>query len=41
MDCAINVPGHGNNVFDVINAVEKLYLKEHTELIGKLAINNT
>ena len=36
MDCTINLPGHGNNVVDVINATDKYYLKEQMELIGKL-----
>ena len=41
MDCAINAPIHGNNVVERTNATEKRYLKEQTELIGKLASNNT
>ena len=28
MDCAINALGHGNNVFDGLNAKYKRYLKE-------------
>ena len=28
MDCAINAPGHGNNVVDGPNATDKRYLKE-------------
>ena len=27
VDRAINAPGHGNNVFNVLNAMEKRYLK--------------
>ena len=27
IDCAINAPGHGNNVVDVLNAMDKHYLK--------------
>ena len=34
---AINAPGYVNNVVDGLNATDKLYLKEHMELIGKLA----
>ena len=41
MDCAINAPGHGNNVVDGINATDTRYLKQKMELIGKLASNNT
>ena len=40
-DCAINEPGHRNNVVDGLNAIEKRYLKEKMELIGKLASNET
>ena len=36
MDLAINSPGYGNNVVDVLNATDKYYLKEQMELIGKL-----
>ena len=28
MDLAINVPGHGKNVIDGLNATEKSYLRE-------------
>ena len=41
MDRAINVPGHGKNVVDGINATDKLYLKEKMKLIGKLESNDT
>ena len=41
MDHAINAPGHGNNVIDGINEMDKRYLKGKLELIGKLASNNT
>ena len=27
MDCRINAPGHGNDVFDELNAIYKRYLK--------------
>ena len=27
MDCAINAPGHGNNIVDGINATDRCYLK--------------
>ena len=37
----INAPGHGNNFVGVINAMEKLYLKEQREIIGKLVSNIT
>ena len=33
MDSAINVPGHGNNVFDGINATEKRPLKGKWKLL--------
>ena len=39
MDRAINAPGHGRNVVDGLNATDKCYLKEHMEIIGKLASN--
>ena len=35
MDSAVNAPGHGNNVVDGLNAIEKYYLKKQMELIGK------
>ena len=41
MDRAINVPDHGNNVVNGINATDKNYLKEKMELLGKLASNDT
>ena len=28
MDSEINAPGHGKNVFDVLNKTDKLFLKE-------------
>ena len=40
-DRAINAQGHGNNIFDELNATEKKYLKEIMELIGKLEIHDT
>ena len=36
IDRAINVPGHGNNVVDVLNGIDKRYSKGKMELIGKL-----
>ena len=33
MDCAINAPVHGKNVFDGINATEKIYLKRKCNLL--------
>ena len=36
---AINEPGNGINVVDVLNAAEKPYFKEQMELIGKLSSN--
>ena len=41
MDRSINAPGHRNNVVDVLNAIDKPFLKEQMELIGKLASNDT
>ena len=41
MYCAINAPGHGKNVADGLNAIEKRYLKEQMEPIVKLASNDT
>ena len=41
MNGAINAPGHGNNVFDGLNAMDKFYLKGEMEVIGKLASNGT
>ena len=41
MDCAINAPGHGNNVVDGPNATDKRYLKEQMEFICKLASKDT
>ena len=41
MDCAINSPGHVNNVVDGLNATGKCYLKAQMERIGKLESNNT
>ena len=38
---AINVTCHGNNVFGGFNEMGKFYLKEQTELIGKLASDDT
>ena len=33
MDLAINSPGYGNNVVDVLNATDKYYLKEKWNLL--------
>ena len=41
MYSAINAPGHGNNVFDELNATKKRYLKGEMELMGKLSSDNT
>ena len=41
MDRAINAPGHGNNVVDVLNATDTRYLKGEMEIIGKLVSKNT
>ena len=41
MDHAINAPGHLKNVFDVLNATDKRYLKEQMEINGKLSSNDT
>ena len=41
MDSTINVPVHGNNVVDGLNATENRFLKGKMELMGKLASNNT
>ena len=41
MDCAINAPGHRNNVIYGLNATDKCYLKEEMEPIGKLESNDT
>ena len=41
MYCAINVPGHGNNVVDRLNATDEPYLKGEMELVGKLADKDT
>ena len=41
MDRSINSPGNGNDIVDVLNATDKLYLKEQMELLGKLEINDT
>ena len=35
MDHAMNSSGHGKNVVDGINAMEKLYLKEKIQHMGK------
>ena len=39
--CAINAPGHGNNVVDGLNATGKRYLNGELEIIGKLGSNDT
>ena len=36
----INSPGHGNNVVDGLNAMDKRYLKGGVVRIGKLSNNN-
>ena len=41
MDHEINATCHGKNVVGRINAMEKHYLKEKMELIGKLESNDT
>ena len=41
MDCAINAPGHVNNVVDGLNTTDKRYLKGKMELIGKLASDDS
>ena len=41
MDFAINVPGHGNNFVDGLNATDKKYLKGKKELIFKLESKDT
>ena len=41
MDCTINAPGHGNNVVDGLNAMDKRYLKGEIELIGRLESDDT
>ena len=41
MDRAINAPGHGKNVIDVINTTDKQYLKEEMVIMGKLASSDT
>ena len=38
MDRAINIPGHGKNAVDVLNAKEKTSFNEEMELMGKLSI---
>ena len=40
MDFAMNIPGHGNNVFDGIKYTNTHDLKEQMELLGKLANND-
>ena len=41
MDREINEPGHGNNVVDGLNAMDKHYLKGKIKLVGKLPSNDT
>ena len=41
MDRAINVPCHGKNVFDGLNATDRRYFKGEIELIFKLASIDT
>ena len=41
MECEINVPGHGNNVVDGLNATGKYDLKGKLKFIGKLGSNDT
>ena len=41
MERAINIPGHGNNVVDGPNAMDKRYLRGEMEPMGKLASNYT
>ena len=41
MDRAINAPGHGKNVFGVLNTTGKNYLNGGMKLIGKLGRNDT
>ena len=38
---SINSPHHGKNVVNELNAMDKHYLKEKMEIIGKLASNDT
>ena len=38
---SINAPDHVQNVVDGLNAIDKHYLKEKMELIGKLGSNDT
>ena len=40
-DRAISAPGYGRNFVHGINATEKCYLKQQSELIGKLGSNET
>ena len=40
MDRAINVPIHGKNIVDGLNATVKRYSKGEIELMGKLASND-
>ena len=40
-DRTINATGHGKNVVDGLNAMEKPYLKGEMQLIGKLESNYT
>ena len=41
MDRENNAPGHGNNIVEGINTMDKHYLKENMVLIFKLGINDT
>ena len=41
IDCEINLPVYGKNIVDGLNAINKRYLKEQIELIGKIASNVT
>ena len=41
MNPAINEPGHGKSIVDVLNAADKPYLEGGRELIGKLVSKDT
>ena len=41
INLSINASGHRNNVVNRLNATGKRYFKKQTELIGKLASNDT
>ena len=41
LDSAINALGNGKNVFDLLNATYKRYLRGEIKLIGKLRSNYT